>query len=80
MTKTQFNQMVAGRGFISLTVYYTNQFGATPHINYNYNYNPFAVAKDLAVARALAKLNKFAKARGENVVSFEIHIENELDY
>lgn len=78
MTKSQFNQMVAGRGFINLTVYYTNQFGATPHINYSYN--PFAVAKDLAVTRALAKLNKFAKARGENVVSFEIHTENELDY
>lgn len=78
MTKSEFNQMVMNRGSITVTAYYTNQHGETPHINYNYN--PFAVEKSIAVSRALAKLKKFAKSRGEKIVSFIIHIENEFDY
>ena len=78
MTKPQFNQMVAGRGFINLIIYYTNQFKATHHINYSYN--PFAVEKSIAISRALAKLKKFTKTRGEDVMSWEIHTESELDY
>lgn len=78
MTKAEFNQMVADRGFINLTIYYINQNGSESHTFYSYN--PFTVSKSLAVSRALAKLERFAKSQGDNVISFRIHTENELDH
>ena len=78
MTKSEFNQMVMDRGSLTITVYYTNQYGETPHIFYAYN--PFILEKDTAVLHALAKLKRFAKSRGEEIVSYRIHIESELDY
>lgn len=78
MTKSEFNQMVMSVGSINITAYYTNQYGETPHTNYSYN--PFTVKKNVAVSRALAKLKKFANVRGDEIMSFRLHLENELDY